>query len=96
MMNHLSSSLDNLPATPELSDDDVAEFQQLMKDEAGVDLTPGEARLRAQDLIRLMAVIARPSKPATEEPAPVALKHLEHWDHLLGRLQTLSQALLQI
>jgi hypothetical protein len=46
---------DDLPSIPDLSDEEIEEFRRLLKEETGEDLSPGEARLRASELIRLRA-----------------------------------------
>lgn len=86
----------DLPSLPELSDDEIAEFQRILREETGDALTSGEARLRASELIRLVTMLARPpeAKPAGSSSSPASL--LESWDRILGRLRALSQSLVDI
>lgn len=50
------------PQGATISPEDLAEFQQIYRKEYGVDLTPEEALLKAQQLIELFRILLRPPR----------------------------------
>jgi hypothetical protein len=69
-----------------LTDEQVAEFQQIMKEESGEELTLEQARIKATQLIGLTRMLLRPL-PKETTPAPV----VEH--QLLQKLEDLKKEL---
>lgn len=68
--------MDELRAAP-LSEEDIAEFRRIMKEESGQDLTEGEARLRATELVRLYRLLLAPPAPSAEVRQPIASGEME-------------------
>lgn len=80
-----------LPPGPlDLSDEDVAEFQRILKEETGQECSAAEARLRANELIQLVGVLAQ--KPKEPEVAPRSHPS-PHDDDVLHALTNLGQAI---
>jgi hypothetical protein len=51
----------------QFSDERIADFIRIWKDEFGEDLTPGQARIEASQLMALYWLILEPESPEPEE-----------------------------
>jgi hypothetical protein len=49
-----------------LTPKDIAEFQRLFRRETGKEITEEQARAYAENLIRLVAFVMKPSRPAAQ------------------------------
>ena len=54
----------------QLTDADIGEFRVLWKQETGQDISPETARDYAEDVLALVAIVARPHARAREERPP--------------------------